>query len=258
MAKTWTSDELLVVLGLYCQLPFGQFHSRNPLVQQVATHLQRTPGSVAMKLSNLASLDPIITGSGRKGLQGASALDREVWNAFSTDSLSMLPLAEQALQLALESSKQTTMHEAENVAAYQEDDHFANVKVRKGQKLFRDAVLTAYENRCCVTGVAEPRFLVASHIRPWRQDPENRLNPRNGLCLSLMIDKAFDLGLITFSEDYRLVLSAELKQHEKNPHIAETFFTRMGQPITLPSKFTPDQRFLAWHRESYFVGNPIR
>ena len=257
MAKSWTSDELLIVLGLYCQLPFGQFHSRNRLIQQVAAHMQRTPGSVAMKLSNLASLDPTITRSGRKGLAGASALDRDVWRAFSANTLSMLPKAEQALQLALQ-AQQAPVQEQKQTDSYHEVDHFANVKVRQGQRLFRDAVLTAYENRCCVTGLQEPRFLVASHIRPWREDPENRLNPRNGLCLSLMIDKAFDLGLITFSEDYRLVLSAELKQHEKNPHIAETFFTRMGQPITLPSKFTPDQRFLAWHRESYFVGNPLR
>ena len=93
MAKRWTQDELLVALGLYCQLPFGQFHRRQPLIIQAAKSLQRTPDSLAMKLSNLASLDPQITGTGRKGLPGASELDRQMWQTFTSDTSTLMPLA---------------------------------------------------------------------------------------------------------------------------------------------------------------------
>ncbi len=32
-----------------------------------------------MKLTNIASLDPVITDTGRKGLKGASKADRQMW-----------------------------------------------------------------------------------------------------------------------------------------------------------------------------------
>src|SRR4030067_352585 len=55
---------------------------RTPEVIRLAMLIGRTPGAVAMKLNNFASLDPAITGTGRKGLEGASNLDREVWEEF--------------------------------------------------------------------------------------------------------------------------------------------------------------------------------
>ena len=79
MANNWTRDQLLVALGLYCELPFGQFHHRQPKIIQTAESIGRTPDALAMKLSNLASLDPVITESGRAGLAGASAGDRAIW-----------------------------------------------------------------------------------------------------------------------------------------------------------------------------------
>ena len=74
----WSKDELKLAFHLYCQLPFGKLHQRNPEIVELARLLGRTPGSVAMKLVNFASLDPTITRSGRSGLNNASKLDREV------------------------------------------------------------------------------------------------------------------------------------------------------------------------------------
>ena len=77
--RRWSREELLVVLNLYEKLRFGQFHSRQPVIIEVAEKMQRTPGSLAMKLSNLASLDPKLKARGIVGLQGASNLDKAVW-----------------------------------------------------------------------------------------------------------------------------------------------------------------------------------
>ena len=53
-----------------------------------------------------------------------------------------------------------------------------------------------------MTGVNDTRFLLASHIRPWAVSTnEQRLSAENGLLLSPLYDKLFDIGLITFSED---------------------------------------------------------
>ena len=74
----WNRTQVLAALHLYMQLPFGQLHHRNPRIQQLARWLGRTNSAVAMKLCNLASLDPQIVASGRRGLEGASKLDQQI------------------------------------------------------------------------------------------------------------------------------------------------------------------------------------
>lgn len=66
----WSHDELVIACGLYFTLPFGQMHSRNPNIIEVAGLLGRTPSSLAMKLVNLASLDPAHQARGVRGLAG--------------------------------------------------------------------------------------------------------------------------------------------------------------------------------------------
>lgn len=55
-AVKWTREHLLIALNLYCKLPFGKFHRLNPIIIAVAQKMGRTPNSLAMKLSNFASL----------------------------------------------------------------------------------------------------------------------------------------------------------------------------------------------------------
>lgn len=83
--QRWTADETKRALYLYFQLPFGKLHSGNPEIIRLAGETGRTPSSIAMKLANFASLDPEITETGRRGLVGASALDREIWSEFHSD-----------------------------------------------------------------------------------------------------------------------------------------------------------------------------
>ena len=48
--RVWTRQELLVAFALYCRLPFGRLHSRNPEIVQFAEAIGRTPSALAMKL----------------------------------------------------------------------------------------------------------------------------------------------------------------------------------------------------------------
>jgi len=75
-SNNWNHDQLLVAFNLYCQMLFGKMHSRNPEIIRLATLIGRTPSALAMKLTNIARLDPAITSIGRKGLNGASAADK--------------------------------------------------------------------------------------------------------------------------------------------------------------------------------------
>ena len=80
--RRWSEEETVLALYLYFQLPFGKLQSGNPEIQQLAAALGRTSSSIAMKLCNFSSLDPKITESGRKGLDGAPKLDRATYAEF--------------------------------------------------------------------------------------------------------------------------------------------------------------------------------
>jgi len=123
-------------------------------------------------------------------------------------------------------------------------------KARANQAAFRKIILLIYQGRCCVTGLNIPTINRASHIIPWAEDKSKRLDPRNGLCLSATYDAAFDKHLISLDDEYRLILSKELKEHHEQPSVREHFLGREGQKIELPEHFLPHPDYLAHHRNS--------
>lgn len=256
----WTREQLLVAFNLYCQLPFGKFHSRNPDIVRMAEMIGRTPSALAMKLVNIASLDPVITNSGRTGLVGASKLDRAMWaemqhdwTQFAVESQTMVDALLTENKATLATPLTTEIIEDDADVSYAAESKTAQTKIRVGQNFFRRAVLSAYAGRCCITGLAHPSLLVASHIVPWRSDKDNRLNPRNGLCLSTLHDKAFDQGLITITPDYTIKVSASARQFSDNRFASEWLIALEGKQMTLPEKFSPSTEFIAWHNEHIFL-----
>lgn len=252
--RRWTEGESKLAFHLYCQLPFGRLHQRNDEIIELAALLDRTPSAVAMKLVNFASLDPAIISSGRKGLDGASKLDHEVWDNFHADweGLAVECVALRNNLIAIREPSHVEV--AENETAYfVGETRAAIVEQRIKQHFFRRAVLSSYRGRCCMTGVTESRLLLASHIVPWSQDKANRLNPANGLCLSALHDRAFDQGLISVSAEYRVLLSASVATADE-PLMQHAFKALEARPIELPERFLPDPAFLAWHREHVFNG----
>lgn len=248
--QCWTFQELKLAFYLYCQLPFGRLHARNSEIMDLANMLGRTASSVAMKLVNFASLDPAITSTGRKGLSGASRLDREIWDAFHAD---WEGLADECAAITLDRAVLAEPTVAEMPGGYYVGEtRAALVQQRVRQQFFRRAVLSSYRGRCCMSGLNEPALLLASHIKPWREDRANRLNPANGLCLSALHDKAFDQGLISVSPEYTVIVSPRLAKSAQ-PFVAKMFSELHSRPLELPERFVPDPAFLAWHRANIFV-----
>lgn len=252
-APAWSREQLKLAFHLYCQLPFGKLHSRNPEIIELAGVIGRTPGALAMKLVNFASLDPAITGSGRVGLAGASRLDREIWSEFSAD---WDGLTLECDRLRRQLGAAPTVDEADEQLVpqdYSGETRRVIAEQRIRQSFFRRAVLSSYGGRCCMSGVTEPQLLVASHIVPWSRDKANRLNPSNGLCLSALHDRAFDKGLISVADDYRVLVSARLLR-SGNEFVVSTFACLEGMQIELPERFQPNPKFLARHRTEVFAG----
>jgi len=89
-------------------------------------------------------------------------------------------------------------------------DKEAVIKARIGQGIFREW-LTGYWNQCSVTGCRKISVLIASHIKPWKNcNNEEAIDVYNGLLLTPNVDKLFDKGLISFSDDGVILISSEL------------------------------------------------
>src|SRR5712664_2740903 len=93
----WTRSHALIALNLYGKLPFGRYDRKNRVIIDVASRMGRTPGSLAMKLGNFASLDPVHQARGVKGLSRASKQDREMWIEFRSNLDALAPQSEQLL-----------------------------------------------------------------------------------------------------------------------------------------------------------------
>lgn len=253
-SRNWTRDELVLAMNLYCQLPFGRLHKGTPEIIALARAIDRTPSSVGMKLCNLASLDPAHHERGVKGLSGASAADRQIWEEFHADWDRLVIESERLRAKAQLQPDSTEEIDEPNEVFSGETEVKRAVNIRLAQRFFRRAVLASFETRCCVTEIQQPELLIASHIVPWRQSTEHRTNPKNGLCLSRLHDGAFDKGLIAVDPEYRLIISKELAEDFDNSVMKTCFQAFEGKTISMPNRFRPDPHLLAIHRETVFRG----
>jgi putative restriction endonuclease len=145
----------------------------------------------------------------------------------------------------------TLMMDSKN---YRVEDKESIVKVRVGQAIFSKRVKSNYKNKCAITGISNKDFLVASHIKPWSKDVDNRLNPKNGICLSVIYDKAFDKGYISFNDNFELIVSEMIN----NDIILEIEIKKnLGKKINTYGGDLPNIDFIRWHRENVYKNNKI-
>lgn len=244
--KLWNREELMLAINLYCKTPFGRLHKENPEIQKLAATLGRTSSALTWKLVNFASLDPSLQARGIKGARNVSKLDKEVWNEFFTN----------LEDFAFESELMLHKHKLKEIPEepYKEktgEEKERKVKMRVNQSFFRATLLASYNHQCAMTGISNSEFLIASHIVPWSMDKNNRLNPRNGILLNALHDKAFEYGYITITTDYKIWVSNELLS--KKDQINETYFNKIHQQeLLLPSRFLPDIEFIKYHNQQKF------
>jgi putative restriction endonuclease len=118
---------------------------------------------------------------------------------------------------------------------------------RVGQDVFRDALLTYWDGRCAVTGIANPRLLRASHIKPWSrcETDAERLDVYNGLLLAAHLDAAFDAGLISFSDEGAILFSSKFAQDDRDA-------LGIHDRLALRSVGSRHLESLSWHRSFLF------
>lgn len=249
--KLWTREELILAINLYCKIPFGKIHNSNPRVVHLANLIGRTPSSIAFKLVNFASLDPSLKARGIKGASNASKLDKVIWNEFY-ENWEELPFESEKLLSKFENKSIELLNNIDVNDLPEGKTKLQVVKTRVNQSFFRSSILASYNNTCCITGIKQSELLIAGHIKPWSEDTKNRLNPRNGIAINALHDKAFESGLITITPDYRIKISNKLLIQKNSIPLEEHFFQYQNKEILLPSKFLPDVEFLKYHNENRF------
>lgn len=170
----------------------------------------------------------------------------------ATDEASLGRLLRRAAELAMSLPNQAAEHYATEVAKLDATlpsttEVLAFVKLRRGQDLFRAALMDYWGGACAVTGIAIPELLRASHAKPWAKcdTDQERLNVFNGFLLCAHLDALFDQGLMTFDDQGRPIHSAKLDTETRSklslsPGLKLRWITAQHTP------------FLSWHRQHIF------
>lgn len=252
--RNWSKEELILVFNLYLKLPFGKFHQSNPEVQRLATLINRTPSSVAMRLSNFASLDPYHQQRGVIGLKGGAKQCQPIWDEFNEDREEFIFQSEKIRAEKENQTLEKKYYREIETDHLEGEDKTRIIKTRVNQNVFREIVLNNYTTQCAISGIDIPDLLNASHIIPWSENKKERLNPSNGICLSKLYDAAFDKGYIGIKPDYTVLISNKLKIKKGEPYYNRFFSPIDGTKILLPEKYFPDQAFLEYHIDAVFKG----
>lgn len=233
-------------MNLYCRMPFGRLHRRAPEIIELARHLSRTPGAVAMKLVNLASLDPAHRNRGVKGLGHASELDARVWREFSGNWEAM---SYESQKVFAEISP--TFLEVTPTSGPTETKSWTRTRLVQG--FFRAAILAGYKETCSFCGLSLPELLNAGHIIPWSENVERRADPTNGICLCALHDRAFDRGLMSVGPDMRIIVSPRAKKSRESELHRVGIIETEGKKILMPERFHPDPAAFSYHRSAVFA-----
>ena len=152
--NNWSEAETILAFFYYCQIPFGKIHKENLEIQRIASLIGRTPSAVVFKMGNLGHFDPELQKRNVSGLKNASNLDSIVVNKFINDWES-LSLQASIIEANLEQGLPADYRLAEVLP--EGNDRLVEAKARVNQDFFREAVLSSYGNRCCITGFLKSR-----------------------------------------------------------------------------------------------------
>jgi putative restriction endonuclease len=236
---------------VYCKVPFKSSNKNNPTIIKYANIIGRSPSALNMKVGNFGRLDPELKKQGITGLVNGGKLEEVVWEEFNGNWEKLAFESEQLIaKFQNKSIEQIIDFNLDDLPQGKERETI--IKARVNQSFFRSTILSSYNQKCCITGLSIPDFLVAGHIVPWKTDEKNRLNPHNGLCLNSIHDRAFDRGFITITPDFKVLISKYFNDYFNEDAVNDLFLKYNNQSIVLPDRFLPSKDFLDFHYQNIF------
>lgn len=261
----------MMAFALYIVLEPRECDDKGLDVQRLASFLHRTPNSVALKIWNIAAHDINRQALGKAGMKHGSKLDSQVWQWYAeapdTFMEECLDLLQHALLQAdaqhfhpapLASDRYSPLESATKLLLNKHnpegDERETTTLQRVNQAYFRNSLLQNYQRTCCITGMQIPSLLIASHIKPWKAStPTEKTAASNGLLLNAFHDRAFDQGLISIDDDYRIMVNHDRVKH--SPINDQWLYDFEGHQITLPAISQPSHEFIEYHHKHIFLAD---
>ena len=255
--RNWSRQETLMALAFYLCPPFPRknWDDGDAEIQLIAGEIGRTESAVCFKIANLKACDPNRTGL---GFTNTAGMDRQVVSEYLADpdatmSEAMWEREQSGIRISddgeIEASGSSRPSQPQQLGL----ERVEQVRTRVNQDYFRSVLLSNYGGACCLTGIDIPALLTASHIKPWAAaTPSERLMSSNGLLLNALHDRAFDRGLITLDDRYRVVVSSRVPHTPTNDLWLYAFD---GRKIALPGgdeSTWPSLDFIHYHNDYVF------
>ena len=252
MNNNWTKEETIIAFNVYCKIPFKDSNKNHPMITEYAKIIGRSPSALNMKVGNLGRLDPKLKEKGIVGLSHGSKIERIVWEEFYANPEQFAYESECLIaKYANKSIEKSSKIDINDLPNGKERETI--VKLRVNQSFFRSAVMTSYNNRCCVSGVGNPQLLEACHIVSWADDSHNRTNPENGLCLNSLFHRAYDKHLMAITPDYEIIISENFMEKVEDSTFEKYLKEINGRKINMPTRFYPQRELLDIHYQKYLA-----
>ncbi|MGI6074599.1 MAG: HNH endonuclease [Fermentimonas sp.] len=246
----WTREETIVAFNLYCKIPFKSCSKTHPMIIKYANILGRTPSALNMKIGNIGRLDPDLKEHGIVGLTHGAKMEGKVWEEFYGNP-ELIAFESEKIIAKLSNLDIEVASEINLDNLPQGKERLVEVKQRINQSFFRSSVMSAYNYRCCISGVNAIELLEACHIVDWSHDDRNRMNPKNGICMNSFFHKAYDKHLLGITPDMQIIVSEELQSSCTEESFLSYLKDINGRSILLPDKFLPQKDLLEIHYENF-------
>ncbi len=243
VSESWSRNEMLAAYNVYCQLPKELISVSNKEIIKLSAFMDKQPIEIVKRFNNFTKYNTLFENLTEND-------DYNIYNEFNNNWNKLVIESEKIL---IDFEKNTSNENEIHLG--KEKERF--VKTRVNQNFFRNAVLSSYSNKCCITSIPFLELLNASHIIPWSMNEETRLNPKNGLSLNALHDRAFDRGLITVTTDYRIKISRRILDYADKDTINTYFTNYNNSKISLPDRFIPEKSFLEFHNANIFIHERI-
>jgi len=248
-SRLWTRDEFIVAFNLYLTIEYKKISDQNPDVIKLAKLINRSPGSISIRLANFASVDPR---RGKGGMKNGGKSIQSIWDEFYENREELLFQSEEILankeNISIENKYDELLFDLKGLKG---ETVTREIKARVNQYVFRKMVLTNYYSKCAITGIDIPELLFASHIIPWSKNADERLNIENGICFSALYDKAFDKGLIGIDINHKIILSDKIKKKKETEFFSRYFRSIENQKV-ISAQIAPRKEFLEYHLDTIF------
>lgn len=255
--QLWSREELILSLELYCSIDFGDISTKNLKVIELAKLCGRSVNSIALRLANYTSCDPVQKERGIVGMTGGLTVCQPIWDEFygKWDYLK-----EEAIKARIKLAGYNVNENISQISQAKECDEivkydlFNNFIKDINNHKFYDIINRNYNGHCIISGLKVKNLLMACHILPEDNNVEKSMKASNGLLLNISYAKAYSDGLIGIDKNYKLHIAPNLKKRNADLGYSELF------PNTFESKnlilhdaiVKPEPTLLEWHMDTIF------